>query len=590
MITFENKPAQKQILPFEIEEISKMSAFDLLYNCNKDYLDTVAITYSADLAIEDSKKTPLTTRITYRKLFANIARTYNALRKLGVKKGDIISYCSITTPELIYTAYASILLGSIFDVMDVRLNTQQIREHFESEPSKVFFAPKPFVDKILPVYKEINVEKIVLLDFEESLPFAVRTASKVMKAFGKGKTTIPNDSIFTTWERFFKCGERNSTIPKTHFEREDIISLSHTTGTTGIPKALMHTNENWNAQVYNAALCGLDFRRGEKFFNCTVPWVDFGIINAIHIFLSLGIEMNLDPLWKPETNAKYIIKYKAQWWMGAPGWLDDLFTNKKYESADLQHIRYLVTGGAPLYPHKHILYQGKLKQMNSIGIIAPGFGLSEASAAIATDVENKEHTVGRMWPLVETKIINPQTFEEVEKGEAGELIVSSKSAMLSQIAPGYYKNEAETKETFIEIDGRIWVRTGDRFIQNSDGTFSWQSRYKNILTYNGYNINCEKIAAHIESMENISAVVIIGCVTEDGNQMPIICVETSTKDTAAMKAEILRQMVEHFPDYYKPRDIVLYEKFPVISMKTDIRKIKSELLNEKGEYKHSLES
>ncbi len=584
MITFEGKPTPKQILPFEIEEISKMNAFDLLYNCNKDYLDAVAITYSADLSIEDTEKAPMTTRITYRQLFDNISRAYYALLKLGVKKGDIISFCSITTPELIYTAYASVLIGSIFDVVDVRLNTEQLKEHFESEPSKVFFAPKPFIDKALPIYKTINAEKIVLIDFEESLPFVVRTASKVMKAYKKEKTVIPNDNIFISWNKFFKGGNKAKELPKGQFDRTDIISLSHTTGTTGIPKALMHTNENWNAQVYNAAHCGLDLRRGEKIFNCTVPWVDFGLINAIHTFLCLGIEMNLDPLWKPKTNANYIIKYKPQWWMGAPGWLDDLFANEKYKDADLQHIRYLITGGAPLYPHKHILYQQKLKEMNSIGIIAPGFGLSEATAAIAIDTENKEHTVGRMWPLVDTKIVNPDTFDELKKGEAGELIVSSKSTMLSQISPGYYKNEAETKGTFIKIDGRIWVRTGDKFIQNSDDTFSWQSRYKNILTYNGYNIHCEKIAAYVEKMKDVSAVVIIGCVTDDGNQMPIICVETAIADTSALKKEILSEMEEHFPDYYKPRDIVFYEKFPTISMKTDIRKIKSEFLNEKGEY------
>lgn len=580
----DNKPIPEQILPFSIEDISKMNAVDLLYNCNKEYMDSVAISYSADLSIENLNKQPLEKQITYRELFKNVMKTYHALKRLGVKKGDIISYCSITTPELIYTAYASVLLGSVFDSVDVRFKSEQFIEHFKNEKSKLFFFPKPFANVLLPIYNEIEVKRIILVDFEESLPVVVRCASKLQKVFKKSDLEIPKDKVFMNWKQFISGIKGEDTIPNNDFDKADIISLSHTTGTTGIPKALMHTNENWNAQVYNAAYSGLDIRRGESFFNCTVPWVDFGLIIAIHTFMCLGIEMRLDPLWTPENNALYVIKKKAQWWMGGPGWLDDLFCNDSYKDADLRHIRYLVTGGAPLYPHKHLQYQKRLKEMNSMGRVAPGFGLSEATAAIAIDQYNKEQTMGKMWPLVDAILVVHETGEEICGCDEGELMISSKSDILSQISPGYYKNPEETKETFVEYKGKTWVKTGDRVRKNEDGTYTWISRYKNILTYNGYNINCEKIAERIGKVEQVSKVAIIGCVTEDGNQMPIICVESNLQNHSDLKESILKIMKNEFPDYYKPRDIVIYDSFPMVSMKVDVRKIKADLLNDKGEY------
>ena len=577
-------------MPLNIDELSRMNAFEVLWNCNKEHLNDIAIKYMADINVEDINKKVLINKITYKELFKNILNTYNSLVANGVKKGDIITYSSISTPELIYTAYACVLLGAIFKPIDVRFNSDELLAQFKQTPSKMFFGAQPFVDKILPIHKDIGVDKIVLFNFEESLPKIVKFASKIqrMKTMS-GRIKV--SEIGTSWEKFIlENAKNNPVIPKQTTTATDIIHLTATTGTTGAPKQLLHSSNNWNAQLYNASYSGLEFIRGEELFNNTVPWVDFGIVNVIHTFLCNGIVIEMDPLWTAEKNAQFIIKNNPEWWLGAPGWLDDLFTNEKYKKTTLSRAKYYITGGAPLFPHKHLEYQKNLNLMsNNKGKIVPGYGFSEATAALSIDLENKVETIGKMWPLVRYEVRDYDTLEILPKGEAGELWVASKNNELSQIAVGYLNNEKENNYIFhVDKNGTKWARSGDKVRVNDDDTVTFISRYKNILTYNGFNINCDKLTEVALREPNVSNAVVFGCNTSDGNQMPVICVETlcaDKKEQSIIKDNILNKISSKFPDYYAPRDIVFYDKFPIISMKIDIQTIKKELLNECGEYK-----
>ena len=89
-----DKPWLKYYTDEQISEIApKVSMYECMYNNNKEHLDDVAFEYFGR-------------KITYQELFKNIDNTQQALLSLGVKKGDIVTICSITTPEIIYSFYA----------------------------------------------------------------------------------------------------------------------------------------------------------------------------------------------------------------------------------------------------------------------------------------------------------------------------------------------------------------------------------------------------------------------------------------------------------------------------------------------------
>lgn len=595
-------------MPLSITELSKMNAFECLWNCSKDHLSDVAIMYGVDLEINTIQKIKkkidqginlsdkerkvfqnikllrktYNHSITYGDLISNILKTYNSLKSFGVKRGDVITFSSITTPELIYTIYASILLGSIIKPIDVRFNSEELLNELNSTPSKLFFGAEPFLNNIIPIIGDLKADQIVICNFKESLPKLFQIGEKIQINTDRNK----KNKASISWNEFINNGFGIKNIPNNNVKCDDPIHLTSTTGTTGKSKMLLHNSNNWNAQLYNASYCGLNFKRKEYLFNCTVPWVDFGIINVIHTFLCNGIIMKIDPTWTSDVNAEYIIKNNPEWWLGAPGWLDDLFTNSRYEQNKIPNAKYFITGGSALYPNKHLIYQKRLSEMSKQGIIAPGYGFSEGSAAISLDIENKEKTIGKMWPLIEAQI-RDKSGNVLPNNCEGELWITSNNNELSQIAMGYVNNPLANNENFRYDDfGRKWARSGDKVINNGDGSYSWISRYKNILTFNGYNIDCEKISEEAEKIEGINKTVVIGCITSEGNQMPVLCVELANdfKDEKEQIKEAIKLMMKKFPEYYKLKDIVFYEKLPLISMKIDIQCIKKQLLDENGEY------
>lgn len=577
---------KKNNMPLSIEELSKMNALECLWNCSKNHLNDTAIVYSADLDVANNKSKPLKNVITYRQLFKNITKTYNALVNAGVKKDDVVTFSSINTPEVIYTAYACVAIGCAFKPIDVRFNSDELLKQFAQTPSKIFVGSEPFSNQILPIYGDLGVKKIVMINFEESLPNIVRIGSKIQKIKNHQLIDYPDDNLFTSWNEFIKSSSNNMNFDIHSTKPEDRIHISATTGTTGSPKQLEHSSNNWNAQLYNASYCGLKFKRGEFFFNNTVPWVDFGLVNSIHTFLCNGIVLAFDPLWTDEKNAAYIVKNNPHWWMGAPGWLDQLFTDEKYSDKKIPNAKYFITGGAPLFPHKHLQYQEQLSKMSPNGKITPGYGFSEATAGLSLDLENKPETIGRMWPLADVELRDYYTGLPVKNDEDGELWVSAKYPGLSQIAIGYYNNQEANEEMFrVDENGKRWVRSGDKIKKNPDGTYSYISRFKNILTYNGYNINCDKIQERMLKIPGVTSSVVFGCVTSDGNQMPVICVELQNiLESENVREQIFEIMEKEFLEYYKPKDVVTYEKFPTISMKTDIQSMKKELLDVNGNY------
>ncbi len=583
---------KKRNMTLTVEELAKMSAVEALWECNKDHLDEVAITYRADTNVANLDKVPPITKITYRDLFKNIFKTYNSLKELGVKKGDIVTYASITTPEFIYTVYACLLLGAIFDPLDPRSKPDDLINHFNNEPSKLYFAPEKMFDSTREVYGDLGVKKIITSSFMESLPRVVQIGSKVLD-FKNGVKPFraPDDKMFMSWGKFVAGKKAQIDINKlNNYEIGQYASLAHTTGSTGIPKAILHNHENWNSQLWNISNCGIDFERGQTIFNVTAPWVDFGLINVIHSWLCNGIRMDLDPTWTPEENVPYYLKYRPDYWLGAPGWIDPLFTDRKYDNTDLSFAKYIITGGAPLFEHKQRLYSGKAKNVfNSDVKIVQGYGMSEITAASHVDLNDNAGFLGYPMPIIRQKVVDPATLEEVAPGCEGELWLSSKYEELSPLAVEYLHNPEQTAKTFVtDKDGVRWVRSGDKVIALEDGLTKWKARYKNILTYNGYNIDCDKLLDAVEAVRGVGKGAIVGAVTQDGNQRPVICIElhddVPLSDGEYIKEDILKMIREHFIEYYEPLDIVIYPELPMKTMKINYNQIKSDILNEKGEY------
>ena len=248
----------------------------------------------------------------------------------------------------------------------------------------------------------------------------------------------------------------------------------------------------------------------------------------------------------------------------------------------------MITGGAPLFAHKHKLYNDILKEKGSNCRVILGYGLSEVTAPAFININDEYGALGRPFPAISYKIVDYETLEEVSNGQSGELWLRANHKELTPLAVGYLNNPQETEKTFVYSEEYRWVRTGDKVHENKDNAVVWESRYKNILTFNGFNIDCDKLLKEVEKIDGIGKAAIIGAITKDGNQRPIICIELlsghQVGDLEWIKSSIRRKILEEMPDYYEPLDIVVYDSLPIKSMKVNYNQLKQDNLNEFGEY------
>ena len=343
----------KNNMPLDLNELFNMSIFDSLCQCNSGHMNDVAITYSADRNINNLEQQPRIKKITYLQLVNNILKTYKGLKASGVQKGDIITYSSTLTPELIYTLYASSLVGSIFKPIDIELNSDELINQFEQTPSKLFFTSQQAIKNVIPVINDINVEETIVTNKSESLPKIEKIKNRLKQC------NISNNNLFISWKKFYNQ-KLNATFPKFRINKDAIIYYNDEKG--NLEKE--NTNLDINVQSYSLSNSDIQFERKDKIINCVEPWKDLGLV---HTALCNGMTIKIDSQWTPVNNSKYIIKNNPQIWLGASELLNDLFTNEEYKNLKLTNVKYFISKEIP--DEKKEFYQNRLNEMSSNGEI-----------------------------------------------------------------------------------------------------------------------------------------------------------------------------------------------------------------------------
>ena len=264
---------------------------------------------------------------------------------------------------------------------------------------------------------------------------------------------------------------------------DDIALLQYTSGSTGQPKGVIITHENIVANSRTIAECF-----GNTTESVSVCWVpsfhDMGLIDGIFQPVFTGFcSVMMSPLHfsqRPVRWLKALSEYKATY-SGGPNFAFDLCVDRiddeEVAGLDLSNLRCLYNGS-------EIVRQRTIKRFvdkfGAAGVklekIVPCYGLAEATLAVTvapfgreprvlakdaeheTELEKQRNIVGCGLTFGDTtlRITSPVTFEELPENAVGEVWVSGRS-----IAAGYYGNSETTAETFVEHEGKRYLRTGD---------------------------------------------------------------------------------------------------------------------------------
>lgn len=546
------------------EDIPEYSAFQMLYENNKEYLTDTALFY-------------FNRKITYQELFSKIRNAAAKLKSIGIEEGDIITFQTLNMPQMVILFYACSYIGAIANIMYVTAENKELHEELCRTGSVLYVTLNALWEKRKEALTGTSVKNVLLLSIgEEADPITknvIRWKERKLKSGGEG---------ILYW-RQMNCAI-NGELPELG-NGELPVAMIYTSGTTGKAKAVTLTNRMLNALVMQYQRAGISIRRGDVFMDSIPQFVAFGLVFAMHMPLCLGLinAIILDPT--PMNAGKYFAKYKPNYFVNGITGIESIINNRKVKKMNLNFIKVLAAGGEAIPTTLEERTNEFLRAHHSDAKICIGYGMTEVGSTVVTSnpCVNRIGTVGIPLPGTIIKIVEPGTTNELTYDKDGEICFHAPTMML-----GYYKQEEETNKIIKRHeDGMLWVHSGDIGHISEDGFLSVVGRIKRIISVRMdgiyHKVFPKLIEEVLEKEAGVETAVVVGRAKEGiEHELIAFVVKNSDATWEKLEKQMRQTATEKLEAWEQPKEYRLIEMIPrTAAGKMDYRKLE-EMVKEKN--------
>jgi fatty-acyl-CoA synthase len=482
-------------------------------------------------------------RYTYAELNARANRVANLMsQRLGVRKGDRVSILAHNSVAYIDLFYGLAKIGAILAPLNWRLAAPELIYIVNDCQPKVLLCDPAFADLLAQVHPELDVAQIIALDGAE-----IEGALSYDKWLSSVPATEP---------------------PRPDLEADDTCAILYTSGTTGRPKGAMIPQRQvvWNA-INTVTSWGLNERDVSPVF--TPLFHAGGLFAFLTPLFYVGGRILLFQTFDLDAVLQAILDEKCTVVLGVPTIYRMLMNHPGFAEADFRHMRFFISGGAPLPPelvHEWLAAKG--------GIFRQGYGLTEVGVNCfsMTDEESRSKIGSVGKPIFHSKmrLVNPTTGRDVAVGREGELRIWG-----PHVCTGYWRNPQASAES-LWYDPEIlrqgsgqaaagpWFRTGDMARMDEDGFYYIIGRYKDMIKSGGENIYAAEVEAVFREHPAVADAALIGMPHETWGEVGLMVVVLEVGE-AASEEELQAFCGEHLARYKIPKKVVFAEALPYSS-------------------------
>lgn len=558
-----------------LNNIPKYTMYGYVRECNKNNLDRYALRFGRK-------------RYTYGEFIDLIDRYAKGFAAMGIRKGDRVALLLPNLPESTIIIYALNKIGAISDNIDPTSKEDRMKYFLEKEKvnaivcfDKVYETSIKSIENY--IYNELNIDKVLITKITDSLPMIESTMYRMKfrdeDIVKRVSTLYGNINIFGV-DRFLKDSRYQVCYTNPYVENE-VATICHSSGTTGVPKTIPSTNENVNFIAFQHQISNIDYSRVKTFLHVLPGFAQFGFSDSMHLGHSLGLEMIEIPIFSQENIIDILLKTKANCLFGTPSFWLRLIGDDKYNNADLSFLEEAVYGGGTLTITQLANINRFLISHNAKCLLRTGYGMSEfnGTCILEDPFMSTPGSCGIDLPGGSGIIINPDTMKELSCGELGHLYYSKGSNPVCEF-------DGEVLHKTINIDGREYIDTGDIMKKNARGEYFFEGRASGMISrYDGYKIYPNALENAVTSSSYVENVMISEYYDESNfGAMPLIYVVLSKESKGIDIKDIIKSIIDNYilsnnnmtfrdiPTKWKVVDELPY----TTALKKDYKKIKED--------------
>ena len=285
--------------------------------------------------------------------------------------------------------------------------------------------------------------------------------------------------------------------------------LPLSSGTMGWPKAVELTHRNLVVSAHQVH-ASLGWRPDDTVLAVAPFFHILGSAVVMCAGLSIGAKLVTVPRYDFETMLEVIEQHHVTVLVVPPPVMKALADHPAVDNHDLSQLRLICCGGA----HVPAQVEDKVAQRLQATVVQ-GYGLTETSANVAINppAAPRPGSCGKLFPLVEARIVDPETGADRGPGEAGEIWVRGPHLMNG------YRGDAEATRAVFAADG--WLRTGDVGLFDDDGYLLLTDRLKELIKVNAAQVSPTELEALIATHPAVADVAVVGRPNERTGEIPV---------------------------------------------------------------------
>jgi fatty-acyl-CoA synthase len=477
---------------------------------------------------------------TYTEFADNVDRVAKGLVALGVESGDHVGVWMTNRPEWLHLMYAVGKVGGCLVPLNTRYRSDDM------------------------AFTVVNAECAHLITIDQSGPINYRSllaeARAEIEAAGHLRSIVMMGEQLdgsTSWEQMLDAGQAITGVALAEraasVDPDQLMMLAYTSGTTGLPKGVMHSHRPI-----------LNIRERAQILGHTKNDVHLNYLPLFHIYalsevavtaVLTGGSQVLFENFDADATLDAVDEFGGTVLHGFDSHWNDQLAAQAAKPRDLGSLR---VGSLPAGMGSTVPIA---RRSQDICRTISGFGMSECWSFIC--VSHPSHTLEQRteasgYPMdgVEIEIRDPETGVVILDGTPGQFFIRNFT-----VTSGYWANPQATAETI--VDG--WLDTGDMACVRPDGHVVFMGRYKDMLKVGGENMSPAEVEGYLLEVDGVAEVAVVAYPDERLGEVPVAYVVRSKDATGEPVNEdgLIEPLRGRIASYKIPRAVLFVDELPM---------------------------